>query len=167
MIEKEEIANLGRTFEKFRDKNITADQHYFLWASTTLEPSLDAYTWHCFADSFHFISKNADNEQEFREWNLELTIYRWELERKAKSYNANAYLKQILINKALSECQSMDLRCDLIIQSKECCHVCARNNGKRVTLESFLKRFHLPYKRCKRDDYCTCTYKVVQKEQSG
>jgi hypothetical protein len=167
MIDKEEVDKLGTFFAKFRDKNLTAEQHYRTWASTSPDQPLEAYTRQCFAEAFHYISKHADSEQEFREWNLELTIKRWEFERQTKSRNANTFLKQILINKALLECQTIGLWCDLIIESKVCCHVCAKTNGKRVTLESVLKGFNLPYKSCKRDDYCTCFYKAVPKEQQS
>lgn len=165
MIDKIEIDKLGEFFSKFREPNLTAEQHFENWASTTEEKSLEVYTNRCFADAFHFISKYAQDEQEFREWNIELTTKRWEYERQMKSGNANAFLKQVLINRALVECQGKESWPDFVIQSEDCCRFCAKHHGKRVTIESILKGFHLPYNGCKRDDYCTCSYKIAAKEQ--
>ncbi len=161
MIDVVEIARLGEFFSKFRPKDLTAHEHYLAWNENTQDKALDSYTKFCFNDAFLYISKYAENENQFYELKLELDTKRWQYELETNSQEANFSLKQIHIDQIMLIVQKVGFDIKLMIVADQCCRSCARHHGKHVTLISVLNWKHLPYSSCKRDDYCNCLYKVI------
>ena len=150
-------------FRKFRPLDINSEKHYTDWKSEFTDGTLEDYIAYCLKEALLFCAKNASNELEGYEWKLELDTKYWELQIERGGKDANYMLWHIHMDKLFISQLTLPFEFDIAIDSKECCSKCSRYHLKKISFESILKGKHLPYKSCKREGYCSCTYVIIPK----
>ena len=159
-ISAESVSLYQNFLRKFRSPKIDDQAHFKEWQSKYPDYSLEQYIRSSFLQAHLFIAKEADTEMEFANWHLELLTERLSFEVFCRSNEVNEVLRQLHLAKLHLLKITLRYSFKLRIHSKDCCSYCAKFHGRDVQLDNIYKK-HLPYKACKRTDYCQCKYETV------
>lgn len=156
----ESVSRYQNLLRKFRSPKIEAHTHFNEWHTKYPDGSLEQYVRYSFLQAHLFIAKEANTEIEFANWHLELLTERLAFEVFCQSDEVNEVLRQLHISKLHFLKITLRYPFKLRIHSKDCCSYCAKFHGRDVETDNIYKK-HLPYKACKRSDYCRCKYETV------
>jgi hypothetical protein len=155
------ILTHGDFLQKFGIDKERINSTHSSWQIENSDKTITEYFYELLRQATLYIIKNTDTEEDYYNSKFLLDKKMLDYGHTLSKDERNFLLGQIHFDRLQISRLTLPFKFDIQIESTNCCLYCDKNNKKIFTFEKVLEKKYLPFRNCKNENGCICSYSVV------